>query len=64
MQQPIQSYRYSIDIRKTLLSLTTKSYSLVAVKAHILILARAMETPLGLVGILEDGDEIDADSIS
>ena len=56
-QQPFQSYWHSIP-------LTTEVYSLVSVQAHIGILVRTIETLLGLVDVLEDGDKIDAESIS
>ena len=44
--------------------LDNETDSYVAVKAQIVILLDAMETPLGLVSILEDGDQIDLESIS
>ena len=44
--------------------LDNETDSYIEFKAQIEILSDAMETPLGLVSILEDGDQIDLKSIS
>ena len=62
--QPLLSYWQSTEARKIFMPLDNETDSYVAVKAQIEILSDAMETPLGLVSILEDGDQIDLESIS
>ena len=63
-QLPFQSYWHSTGAKKLFLPLATEADALVAITRQIEMLAHAMETPLSLVDILEDGDDIDIESIS
>ena len=62
--QPLLLYWQSNEAKKLFRPLDNETDSYVAVNAQIEILSDAMETPLGLISILENGDQIDLDSIS
>ena len=63
-QQQFHLYWQSTKASKIFLPLSTKEDSLVVVNAQIALLSEAIGSPLGLVHVLEDGEEIDLESIS